>query len=112
MRKAALGMSVTIFAGMVLAACGNEPEPIAPVGPSFDRATESTDTDVSDPIMPGPNVPEAETVPPMGSEPGEIPEVMESEPIPGTLEGDTTTETVTDPALPGEDLSGESGAPQ
>lgn len=112
MRKAALGMSVAVFAGISLAACGNEPEPIAPVDPAFDRTTESTDTDASGSALPGTTLPEAETTPPIGSEPGEIPEVMEPESTPDTLGGDTTTGTITDPGLPAEDPSDESGTPQ
>ena len=71
MRKAAFGMSMALFTGLALAACGNEPEPVAPVGPSFDRTTESTDTDEQSDVLPAP------ALPPTGSEPGEIPEVME-----------------------------------
>lgn len=77
MRKAALGMSMALFSVAALAACGNEPEPIAPVDPSFDSTTESTDTDSEGSMVPGSMLPEGETVPPTGSEPGEIPEVME-----------------------------------
>lgn len=78
MRKSALGMSVAIFSGLALAACGNEPEPIAPVDPSFDRTLETTDDD-QDAILPGTTVPEADTPPASGSEPGEIPEIMEGD---------------------------------
>ena len=77
MRKAALGMSMALLAGVALAACGNEPEPIAPVSPSFDSTTETTDTDEQGSMVPGTLLPETDTVPPTGSEPGEIPEVME-----------------------------------
>lgn len=112
MRKAAFGISAAVFAGIALAACGNEPEPIAPVDPAFDRTTESTDTDASNIALPGTTLPEAEATPPMASEPGEIPEVMEPESTPDTLGGDTTTGTITDPGLPAEDPSNESGTPQ
>ena len=97
MRKAALGMSMAVFAGLALAACGDQPEPIAPVEPAFDRTTESTDTDAADPMIPDTGT---EAVPPVGSEPGEIPEVMEDE----TLGGDTTTEMMGEPE--------ETGTPQ
>lgn len=113
MRKAALGMSVALFAGVALAACGNEPEPIGPIEPAFDRTTESTDTDTPDPVVPGTPLPDTEAVPPMGSEPGEIPEVMEPEPTPGIPGGDTTTGTLTEPAVPAEEPpADEFGTPQ
>lgn len=88
MRKAALGMSVAVFAGLALSACGNEPEPVAPVDPSFDRTTESTDTDDQGGYLPNTTVPETEMVPPAGSEPGEIPEVMEDTFAPDQPRGD------------------------
>ncbi len=102
MIKAALGMSVAVFAGLALAACGDPPEPMSPVGPSFDRATESTDTDAADPMVPDTG---SETVPPVGSVPGEIPEVMEDE---AYGDGDTYTEMMGEPEVPGE----ETGTPQ
>lgn len=82
MRKAVFGMSVAVFAGLSLAACGNEPEPVAPVGPSFDRTTESTDTDDQSGVLP------ETTLPPAGSEPSEIPEVMEDTFVPDQPRGD------------------------
>lgn len=112
MRKPALGMSFALFAGLALAACGNEPEPIAPVGPAFDRTTESTDTDASDGSLPDVTLPETEAVPPVGSQPGEIPEVMEPETAPGMPGGDATNETIVDPGATPEELSDESGTPQ
>ena len=94
-----------------LAACGNEPEPIAPVEPSFDRTTESTDTDEETGVLPGTTYPDAttpdttmpgaEAVPPVGSEPGELPEVMEDDPM-----------MPADPAEPVEDPVVDPGAPQ
>jgi hypothetical protein len=100
MRKAALGMSVAVFAGLALTACGDQPEPMAPVEPSFDRTTESTDA--ADPMIPETGT---DTVPPVGSEPGEIPEVMEDETY---GDGDTTTEMMGDPEQPAD----ETGTPQ
>lgn len=102
MIKAALGMSVAAFAGLALAACGDPPEPISPVEPSFDRATESTDTDAADPMVPDIGT---KTVPLVGSEPGEIPEVMEDV---SYGDGDTPTQMMGEPEVPGE----ETGTPQ
>lgn len=102
MRKATLGMSMAVFAGLALAACGDQPEPMAPVEPSFDRTTESTDTDATDPMIPDTGT---EAIPPVGSEPGEIPEVMEDETY---GDGDTTTEMMGEPEVPGD----ETGTPQ
>lgn len=104
MRNTALGMSMALLAGVTLAACGDPPEPIAPVGPSFDRATESTDTDEADPVLPD-VVPQA--VPPIGSEPGEIPEVMEDDTL-GTGEGDSPDGVMGETG----ELADEPGAPQ
>ncbi|WP_291054274.1 hypothetical protein [Hyphomonas sp.] len=111
MRKAALGMSVALLAGVALAACGNEPEPIGPIEPAFDRTTETTDPDTAEPMVPGTTLPDAEPVPPVGSQPGEIPEVMEPGPTPGIPGGDTTTGTL-DPAVPAEEPTDEFGTPQ
>lgn len=84
MRTSALAFSAALLASVSLAACGNEPEPVAPVDPSFDRTSETTDTDVNDPLLPD------------GTEaPTEIPEIMEE--VPGT--GDTTTESLPDPEV-------------
>ena len=104
MRSAALGMSMAVLAGVSLAACGDQPEPIAPVGPSFDRTTESTDSDEADPMVPNTAT---DAVPPVGSEPGEIPEVMEDDTY-----GDTTTGVLGEPEQPVEDPADEPGTPQ
>ncbi|KCZ86731.1 hypothetical protein HHI_16811 [Hyphomonas hirschiana VP5] len=104
MRKSVLGMSVAVVAGMALAACGNDPEPIAPVDPAFDRTTESTDTDDQDEMLPDTTMPESEAVPPVGSQPGEIPEVMEDDRF-GQDEprGDAAGEMLEDPEPTAED---------
>lgn len=97
MRTSLMGMSMAVFAGMALAACGNEPDPIAPVDPSFDRALESTGTDDQDVMFQDTPEPGTEAIPPIGSEPGEIPEVMEeATPAPGS---DTTTDMLGEPGL-------------
>lgn len=104
MRKAAFGMSVALFAGMALAACGNEPEPIAPVDPAFDRTTESTNTDNQDVLVPGTTLPDPDMSGPYGSEPGEIPEVMEDGNFtPDEPRGDAAGGLMDDPEVPAED---------
>ncbi|PKP81553.1 MAG: hypothetical protein CVT79_09105 [Alphaproteobacteria bacterium HGW-Alphaproteobacteria-18] len=106
-------MSMAVFAGMALTACGNEPEPLAPVEPSFDRATESTDADERDGMLQGTPVPETQAIPPVGSQPGEIPEVMqERTPAPGETGGDTTTDMLDDPVLPDQESNEGLGTPQ
>lgn len=103
MRKAVLGMSAALFAGVALAACGNEPEPIAPVDPSFDRTTETTDTDDQNVLVPGTTLPETEVTPPYGSEPGAIPEVMEDGTFtPDEPRGDAAGEMMDEPEVPAE----------
>lgn len=81
MRKATLGMGMAVFAGMALAACGDQPEPLAPVEPAYESTTESTDTDQPDGMLPDTTLPEGDTLPPTVTEPGEMPEVV--------VEGDT-----------------------
>lgn len=93
MRNAALGLSAALLASFALAACGGEPEPIAPVDPSFDQTTESTDTDGEGGAIPDTALPATEPDLPAGSAPGEIPEIMEDAP---PSAGDTTSEMLGD----------------
>lgn len=105
MRKAALGMSVALFAGVALTACGNEPEPMAPVDPGFDRTIEPTDTDDQNMMTPDPTLPETGLEGPAGTPPGQIPEVMEQEGTftPDEPRGDAAGQMMDDPEVPAED---------
>lgn len=102
MRSTALGLSMALLAGVALGACGNEPEPLGPVDPSFDRTTESTNTDDDTSIVPGAPVSPPLTAPPPGapgSLPGEIPEVMPDgleEPV---TPGDRVPDGMNDPVV-------------
>lgn len=112
MRNALPGLGAALLAGGILAACGNEPEPLGPAGSSYESTNEPVQGETAPPITPRPETPPDPFAEPglPGSEPGEIPEVIEEQPQSlDEFGGDTTMDQLDDPER--DDAVNETGAP-
>lgn len=101
MLRTIAGAGAGLLAVCMLTACGNEPEPLGPAGSNYESTREAVDEQPVPPMTPAPGtVPDPFTEPGLpGSQPGEIPEVIEEEPppmdelAPPEDRGDTPDET-------------------
>lgn len=113
MRRSIAGLGAVLLAAGILTACGNEPEPLGPAGSNFEDTREPVGEEPTVPVTPAPEMPSDPLMEPglPGSEPGEIPEIMEEQPPPNSEPGtETTFDDLEYPETPTDDPD-ETGAP-